>query len=545
MKRIASILLIPIIFFSCHDMKKEVDLIIFNTTIYTLDSLDTKAESIAVDDGMIIAVGSDAMVRSRYWSANTIDAAGLYLYPGFIDAHSHFSGYAEYLRYAELGEASSFPEMIQIIKKYHETHPGQWIVGRGWDQNNWPGKQFPDNKLLNVLFPNVPVVLTRVDGHAVLANDRAINLAGLHAPFIKGEALMKEGIPSGVFLERSADLIKAAIPEPGEDEWAKLLADAAALCHAAGLTTVNDAGIDREMILRIDSLQKSGCLKIRIDAMINPTEENMNYFMPGKGYRTPFLRVRSVKIYADGALGSRGACLLKPYSDDSSNRGIMVTTSNFIRNICENAIKSGFQVNTHAIGDSAVRMVLQEYAAFLKGHNDLRWRIEHAQVVHEDDFELFGNFSIIPSVQATHATSDMAWARQRLGPARLRNAYAYKQLLEQNGWIPNGTDFPVEEIYPLNTFFAATARKDKNGRPKEGFLTENALSRKQALKSITIWAARAAFEDPYRGSIENGKMADIVILDQDILEVPEDQILKSNIVYTVLGGEIVYSRNKK
>jgi predicted amidohydrolase YtcJ len=222
----------------------------------------------------------------------------------------------------------------------------------------------------------------------------------------------------------------------------------------------------------------------------------------------------------------------------------MVTTSAFMRSVCEKALNSGFQVNTHAIGDSAVRMVLQEYAGFLKGKNDLRWRIEHAQVIHKDDFELFGKYSIIPSIQATHATSDMSWAGHRLGTSRLHSAYAYKRLLEQNGWIPNGTDFPVEEIYPLNTFYAATIRKNKEGKPVKGFMPENALSREQALKSITIWAAKAFFEDLSRGSLEEGKMADLVILDQDLINIPEDQILQAKILYTILGGEIVYSRTK-
>jgi len=544
MKRTVLLLFIPLILFSCHDMKKEVDLIVYNTTIYTLDSLGSTAESIAIDDGRIIAVGNDAMVRSRYWSAHTIDGAGLFVYPGFIDAHAHFSGFAEYLRYADLSSSSSFQDVLQIVKEYNKAHPGQWIVGRGWDQNKWPGKQFPDNKMLNQLFPDVPVVLTRVDGHAVLANEKAIRMAGLQSPFQRGEVVMVNGIPTGIFLERTADQIKAAIPEPDETEWEQLLAHAASLCHAAGLTAVNDAGIDREMILRMDTLQKAGKLKIRIDAMINPTEENMDYFMPGKGYSTPFLRVGSVKIYADGALGSRGACLLRPYSDDSSNRGILVTNEAFIRNVCKKALESGFQVNTHAIGDSAVRMVLHSYADFLKGPNDLRWRIEHAQVVHENDFELFGKYSIIPSVQATHATSDMHWAQQRLGVSRIRNAYAYKRLLDQNGWIPNGTDFPVEAIYPMNTFYAATARKDKSGKPEGGFHSENALSRLEALRSMTIWAAMASFTDSYLGSIESGKMGDLVILDQDLINVPENQILDTKILYTILGGEIVYGPEK-
>jgi predicted amidohydrolase YtcJ len=523
-------------------MKRKADLIIYNTLIYTLDSLNSQATCLAIADGKIIAVGTDAEVRSRYWSKNSINGKKMVVYPGFIDAHSHFTGYAQYLRYADLSNASSYKELIGIISDYHKNNKGSIIIGRGWDQNKWPEKKFPNYDELNRLFPEIPVILTRIDGHAVLVNEAACKKAGLQIPYPVGEAILENGKVTGVFLEGTADRLKAIIGQPADDEMSVLLSKAASLCFEAGLTGVNDAGIDKEMILLIDSLQQAGKLKMRIDAMINPTDENMDYFMPGGGYRSPFLRVGSVKIYADGALGSRGACLLHSYSDDSNHRGIMVTTPAQMKKICERARLSGFQVNTHAIGDSAVRWVLHTYAQYLKGPNDMRWRIEHAQVVHENDFELFGQFSVIPSVQATHATSDMSWAKARLGNYRLKNSYAYKKLMLQNGWIANGTDFPVEDISPLATFYAAVARKDKEGQPKEGFLMENSLDRPDALRSITIWAAKSAFEESYRGSIEVDKYADLVILDKDLLTCKEQEILEAQVLYTIINGEIVHKK---
>ena len=525
---------------SCHPMRKKADLIIFNARIYTLDSLGTIAESLAVKDGIIVAVGKDQDIRAQYTAGHSMDAHKSFVYPGFIDAHSHFTGFALDQRYADLTKARSYQEVIDIAQEYHRMNPSGWIVGRGWDQNKWPGRKFPDKSKLDKLFPETPVVLTRVDGHAVLANEAAIRAAGLTAPLDSKEALLEKGVPTGVFLEHTADRIKNAIPMPSLGELADLLEKAAGLCHADGLTGVTDAGLEKSNILLIDSLQKCGRIRLRIDAMINPSRENLDFFLPAGVFETGFLRVGSVKVYADGALGSRGACLLSPYSDDPGNNGILVTAPGQIREICQSALLHGFQVNTHAIGDSAVRTVLNVYGEFLKGKNDKRWRIEHAQVVNENDFSLFGKYSVIPSVQATHATSDMPWAGQRLGSDRLRNAYAYRRLMEENGWIPNGTDFPVESISPILTFYAATTRKNKEGQPGEGFQPENALSRIDALKSMTIWAAKASFREKKMGSIEAGKFADLVILDTDLVNSGEKDILSSRIIKTIVNGLTVY-----
>ena len=525
---------------SCHDLKKKADLIIFNAQIYSPDSLKKGVNCIAVKDGKIIGFGTDGDIRSRYWAPENINASGGFIYPGFTDAHSHFTGFALNLKNADLTQAQSFDDVLDILKGYRKLHPEGWIVGRGWDQNKWPGKAFPDNKKLNELFPGVPVVLSRVDGHAVLASDAAIKAAGVALPGKKGEAMIKGGAFTGIFLEDMADQIRNAIPLPSANEIADLMVTATRLCHQAGLTAVTDAGINKSDILLIDSLQKAGKITLRIDAWLSPNEENFDYFMKDTIYHTPFLRVGAIKMYADGALGSRGACLLNPYLDDPHNQGILVTSPEKLAAVCKLAYEHGFQMNTHAIGDSAVRMVLHTYSKFLKPGDDRRWRIEHAQVVNENDFELFGKYHIIPSVQATHATSDMGWARQRLGYARVKNAYAYNRLLQQNGWIPNGTDFPVEGIEPLRTFYAAVARKDIHGEPEEGYMMENALSRMDALKSITIWAAKAAFTEKERGSIGVGKVADFTILNTDIIKADENKLLMTKVLYTIVNGKTVY-----
>jgi len=546
MKNVRKLLILTLLiliimgFESCNDLKKKADLIIFNTKIYAPDTLPGNVNCIAVKEGKIIAVGTDAEIRSRYWAKENINASGSFVYPGFIDAHSHFTGFALGLRFADLSQAHSFEEILEILQGYRKIHPEGWIVGFGWDQNNWPRKVFPDKKLINKLFPGVPIVLTRIDGHAVLASDEAIKAAGITFPGKSGEALTANGEFSGIFLEGMADKIKNAIPLPTESEKIEYIAVATRLCHQAGLTGVTDAGLNKSEILLLDSLQKSGTLALRIDAWLTPGEENFEYFMSDKPFVTPFLRVGAIKIYADGALGSRGASLLSPYSDDSPNKGLVVSTPEELSAMCKLAYEHGFQINTHAIGDAAVRMVLKTYSKFLKPDNDRRWRVEHAQVVNEIDFPVFAAFNIIPSIQATHATSDMDWAGKRLGKDRIKNAYAYKRLLAQNGWLPNGTDFPIEGIEPLKTFYASVARKNAEGKPNNGFMPENALSRMEALKSITTWAAKASFAEKDRGSIAVGYDADFTILDTDVIETPESNLLKTKVLYTIVDGKIVY-----
>ena len=524
--------------------KIPVDLIVHNAVIYTVDSAFSTCNCIAVKEGRFVAVGNEAEIMKRYTAREVIDARGKFIYPGFIDAHAHFYGYGLGLNYADLTIANSESQILKILQQHAIQHPSLWLVGRGWDQNKWPGKQFPDNTELNRMFPDTPVVLTRVDGHAVLANNEAIRLAGIASPdeIRPGEAILKDGRFTGVFLENTADKLRQAIPTPAGKELDELLAQAEANCFKVGLTTVADAGLDKNTIQHIDTLQRSSKMKLRIYAMLNPSADNLNYYFRKGPYITDHLTVRSVKLYADGALGSRGACLLQPYADSPASTGMIVTPADTMQNICRKAFENGFQVNTHAIGDSAVRLTLNMYAGILKGKNDRRWRIEHAQVVAGEDLHLFGDNSIVPSVQATHATSDKYWAVDRLGSERVKSAYAYQLLKQQNGWIPNGTDFPIEQINPLLTFYAAVFRTDSKGYPEGGFQPENALSRNDALRSITIWPARAAFEENVKGSIETGKLADFIIVDCDLLKVPASIMLNANVEATFSGGIRVFPR---
>lgn len=528
---------------SCSNDRPEADLIIKNAVIYTADSGFTIYTAMAVGNGKVLALGDDEYVLENYLSDSIYDASGKAVFPGFIDAHAHFYGYALNMQYADLNGCRSFDELLSRIQTHHEKHPAEWITGRGWDQNLWPSKKFPDNARLNELFPDTPVMLTRVDGHAVLVNQAAIERSGLVADSLlnNAEVLIKDGNFTGVFLESYADRFRNLVPVPPNEVLTQLLDQAANNCYKAGLTMVADAGLESSNIDFIDDMQSRGDLKLAIYAMLSPTEENFKKFVNKGVYVTQKLNVRSIKLYADGALGSRGACLIEPYADMPGNYGIATITPDELGRICLMAYDNGFQVCTHAIGDSAVRTILNVYSNYLMPGNDLRWRIEHAQIVHPDDINKFGEFSIIPSVQATHATSDMRWAGTRLGPQRLKTAYAYRKLMQQNNWIPNGTDFPIEDISPVKTFFAAVTRKDLTGYPPNGFQKENALTREEALRSVTIWAARSLFEENRRGSLEPGKNADFVILDRDIMTIPEMEIAKATVLKTFIDGKEVYN----
>lgn len=546
-KKLTISVLVMLSIMSCSlytSAKIQVDLIIYNAVIYTVDSKFSTFNSFAVADGRFVAIGNESDILKRYNALEVIDAKGKFIYPGFIDAHAHFYGYALGLHYVDLSIADSEAQILEILQQHALEYPNAWLIGRGWDQNKWPDKQFPDNTKLDKIFPHAPVVLIRVDGHAVLANSEAIKRAGIVNPsdVKQGEAILKNGSLSGIFLENTADKLRKAIPTPTGSDLDQLLAQAEANCFKVGLTTVADAGLDKKIIQHIDTLQHEGKMKLRIYAMLNPSVENLKYYFMNGPYITDHLTVRSIKLYADGALGSRGACLLKPYADSPTNNGMIVTSRDTMLQICQLAYDNGFQVNTHAIGDSAVRMVLHMYAGILKGKNDRRWRIEHAQVVAGEDLYLFGDNSIIPSVQATHATSDMYWAADRLGRERIKTSYAYQLLKQQNGWILNGTDFPIEQIDPLLTFYAAVFRKDSKGYPEGGFQPENALSREDALRSITIWPARAAFEEDTKGSIETGKLADFILVDTDLMKAPSNSILNAKIEATFTGGSRVFTR---
>jgi predicted amidohydrolase YtcJ len=533
------------ILMSCNSGKIEADLILRGGVVYTVDEEFSLAEAVAVKEGRIAEAGSDREILKRYHSRNIRNLNGAFVYPGWIDAHCHFFGYGVNLHAVDLTGTTSVEDIIAILKEHHSEHQGAWITGRGWDQNDWEVQEFPDRAMLDAHFPDTPVLLRRIDGHAAWTNTMALELAGITAAtrVDGGKVMLTGGEPSGILIDRAISLVESKMPELSEEEIIQALTEAEKRCFRVGLTSVHDAGLSRQVVLLMDSLQRRGSMKIRINAMLLPSEENFTCFVERGPAQTDHLSVNTIKLYCDGALGSRGARLIEPYSDDPQNWGLTLTPPEVMEQHCRRAYSHGFAVATHCIGDAANRETLKLYAGILGGKNDRRWRIEHAQVIHPDDFHYFGDYSIIPSVQPTHATSDMYWAGQRLGPGRMKGAYAYRQLLEENGWIPNGSDFPVEDINPLYGFYAAVVRKDREGFPPGGFQPENAISREQALRAMTIWAARAAFEEHLKGSIEPGKLADLVVTASDLMRAPDEELFSIRVLATYSGGELVYENS--
>ena len=534
--------LAAIFLFSCRG-KEQADLIVYHARIYTVDSAFSTSQAMAVKDGRILATGSDEDILGKYSSPVMTDEAGKFVYPGFIDAHSHFISFGESLFMTDLFGCTSTEEMVRRVKQFADGHPGLvWIRGRGWDQNKFPGKSFPDNTLLNQLFPTTPVVLGRVDGHALLANASALELAGVHPgqQIAGGMIETKNGRLTGIMVDNAQRLIYRHEPDLSAAEFLERVDAAQEKCFAQGLTTVADCGVDRLAIEALDSLQRTGKLKMRVYAMLSDRPYNLDYFLPKGPYKTDRLYVKAVKAYADGALGSRGACLLAPYNDRPGWVGFLLSDPAHYDSLAARLAPTEWQLCTHAIGDSGNRMILRVYNKYLKGKNDRRWRVEHAQVIDDHDFDLFGQASVVPSVQPTHATSDMYWAGERLGPQRLKNAYAFKRLLQQNGWVALGTDFPVEDISPFKTFLAAVFRVDAKGYPAGGFQMENALSREETIRGMTIWAAKADFWDKEIGSLETGKRADFVVLDKDLMQVDAGDVLSVKPVATYSSGEKVF-----
>jgi len=525
---------------------QPVDLIVYHAKIYTVDKSFSTAEAMAVKAGKIVAVGTTNEIQRAYVASETYDAGGKYIYPGFIDAHAHFVNYALGLQTANLVGTKSWYEVLKKLQAFAQTNSEGWLVGRGWDQNDWPVQEFPTRQALDSLFPGRPVFLQRIDGHAAIANSKALELAGVKAgqQLTGGTVEVKNGNLTGILIDNAVGLVESKIPEPTATQATKALRDAQQACFAVGLTTVDDCGLSAPVVLFLDSLQKRGELQMRIYAMLSDAAENYHFAKQRGKIKTDFLNVRAFKVYADGALGSRGACLLQPYSDRPGWYGFLLSTPQHFDSVAQVIRDLDFQMCTHAIGDSGNRTILDIYAKYLKGKNDKRWRIEHAQVVNDGDFKKFGAYSIIPSVQPTHATSDMYWAGERLGKTREQGAYAYKQLLNQNGWIPLGTDFPVEDIAPLKTFYAAVWRQDSVGFPKGGFQKENALSREQALRGMTLWAAKSNFEEGEKGSLESGKWADFVVLDTDLLKAEGQAVRHAQVLATFIGGRKLFEKGR-
>jgi predicted amidohydrolase YtcJ len=538
------IILMAMAAFAC-DQKREADLLIYGGTIYTLDSSDSKGEALVIKEGRILEVGETDKLRSSYSFQSEMNIDGAFVYPGFMDAHCHFPAFAQSLLYADLTASTSQEDMLELLYSWYigqekKDFVSERINGWGWDQNNWPGKQMPTKEGLDSLFPDIPVVLRRVDGHAALVNQAAIDAYQICCPGeIEGGQIVVEGNElTGLLIDNAADLI----PEwtPPQELYIQLLKEAEQQLFAHGLTGIHDAGLFADDWQLLRSLLEKGELKMPMSCMAADDSLNFAILERDGPIEEDRFWLRSVKFYSDGALGSRGALLLDPYHDVHDRFGLAVRSQSYLKEHYAKIYELGLQVCTHAIGDSANRMVLRLYSELLEGPNDRRWRVEHAQVVHPEDRQYFSEYSILPSVQPTHATSDSDWAEERLGKERMNRAYAYKSLLNQWLVLPLGTDFPIEDIDPLKTFYAAVARRDFAGNPEGGFLPNEALSRKEALKGMTLDAAYAQFRETETGSLEKGKWADIVVLDKDILYCEEAAIPSTGVLKTLIRGEKVF-----
>lgn len=535
--------LIAISIFSCAPDKIPADLLIKNATIYLVDEEFNTANALVVKDGKILEIGLKPELELKYNIKETYDAKGNTVVPGLIDAHAHLYGLGLGFQNVDLIGTTSFDEVLGRLVAFQEGKQLPYIIGRGWDQNKWENKNFPDKKMLDSLFPDTPVALRRVDGHALLVNSKALELAGIttKTKVEGGEIHVEDRELTGIIIDSPMELVNKTFPNITQEVSINALLEAEKISLQYGLTTVSDAGLDRNIIELIDSLQKQQKFKLRMYAMVSNSPENVAYYLQNGIYKTDRLNVRSFKVYSDGALGSRGAAMRESYSDQPHHHGAMITTEASLDTLAQKLANSEFQMNSHAIGDSANVAVLRAYDKALKGKSDRRWRVEHAQIISPEDFDYFSeNHNIIPSVQPTHATSDMYWAEDRVGAERIKGAYAYKTLLDKAGIIVLGTDFPVEHVNPMYTFYAAVARKDLKNFPENGFQMKDALTREDALRGMTIWAAFANFEENEKGSIEVGKFADFTILDKNIMEVDEDELPTTKVVATFINGELVF-----
>ena len=567
---------------------QQVDMLIVNANVYTVDPNNPRAEAVAIRGNRIVAVGSTKELTRRYVADALLDVGGKTVVPGFIDSHAHVSGLGSSLVELNLVGTTSVQQIVELVsRKASQLQPGQWIRGRGWDQNNWRSKTnekpFPTAAMLDNASPNNPVTLFRVDGHAVWVNSQALGIVGAskesNAPIIadvEGGRIMRDsrGKPTGVFVDNAVGLVMNHVPAYTHAEIRHSLSMAFEECLKYGLTSVHDMGIDEEDFTIYKEFLSTNTLPVRIYASIGGDGELWQKFLVTGPFTDPQrhrLTVRSIKMYIDGALGSRGAALIAPYSDEPENRGLTVNSLEAIRIVTSEALAHGFQVCTHAIGDRGNNIVLNAYEQALKENpsqsHDARLRVEHAQVLEPSDIQRFKKLGVIPSMQPTHCTSDMYWAQARLGPTRVRGAYAWRSLLKAGNIIPGGSDFPVESPNPLLGFYAAVTRQDRQGLPRNaqdvvrsfqlsadgirdssvflnGWYGDQTMTREEALLAFTAWGAYAEFAERDKGTIEKGKLADLAILSKDIMTVPAQEIPSTQVLTTIVGGKVAYTAPK-
>jgi predicted amidohydrolase YtcJ len=544
-------------FASCSGPKPEpADLVLRSGKVAVVDSAFTFARALAVRGDRIVFTGSikDA---EKYIGPQTrvIDLGGKLVIPGLIDAHVHLRGLGDALSRLDFRGTTSFQQIADMVAaEAKKSAPGEWIIGRSWDQNDWESNEMPTHDLLTKAAPDNPVWLTRVDGHAAVVNRKAMERAGITARSKSpsgGEILRDQsGQPTGVFVDAAMDLVGGRVSDRTPEQVEKSLELAAQRCLETGLTGVHDAGVSPGTIAIYKRLIDQGRLNLRLYGMLGDPGEGSDiaeYLKQNRveAYGNHFLEVRSLKLFADGALGSRGAVLFADYTDRPGYTGLLTTTPEHLLAASRAALETGFQVCTHAIGDRGNRLTLDAYEQALREHphRDHRFRIEHAQVVAPEDFPRFASLGVIPSMQPTHATSDMYWAEARLGPERVKGAYAWRKFLELGCYVPCGSDFPVEEYNPLLGFYAAVTRRDLAGKPENGWFPDQCMTREEVLRGFTIWAAKAAFQDSILGSLETGKLADIVVLDKDILTCKPEEIPGAKPEMVILGGKVKYEKS--
>lgn len=531
------------LYMGCMPQKQPIDLLIIHAKIYTVDDDFSIADAMCIRNGKVVETGNQKTLLEKYTASEIKDAGGQYIFPGFIDAHAHFTGYALDAWKTDLTDISSFDALIEKLISVNDPNDTGWIYGRGWDQHLWKNKALPDKQQLDAVFPHKPVFLKRIDGHAALVNQKALDIAGIHSgsKINNGEFLLKDNKPTGMLIDSAMHYMETFIPPFPEAHTETFLLNMQQQCFKYGITGVNDCGISTEAFNLLEKVFRNIPNHIKLSVFINATDADLKKWIAKTTDKSLPLSVCGFKIYADGALGSRGACLKEPYNDRSGWFGFLLADSAKIHSVAAQIIQTDYQLCTHAIGDSANETVLKLYAQFLKGKNNKRWRIEHAQVINPACLNYFRNYHIIPSVQPTHAISDMEWAGERIGLQRMQYAYAYKDLLQTNGWLPLGTDFPVEDMNPLMTFYSAVVRKNKYGKPGDGFQINNALSREEALRGITIWAAKSTQQERYKGSLEPGKDADFVLLNTNIMQCDEKDLLSTVVTETYVNGKNVYT----
>ncbi|MEW6509470.1 MAG: amidohydrolase family protein [Bacteroidota bacterium] len=536
-----------------HSVRRTATMLLVNGVIYTVSDPVPRHGAIAIRGGTIAAVGPSEDLRSSFDADTVIDLHGKPVYPGFIDSHAHLEGLGAALMNLNLsGIASAAEAAARVAAAAREPAHGGWIRGRGWDQNRWPGKRFPDRHVLDRVCPDIPVFLKRVDGHAVWVNSKVLSLAGItrQTPDPPGGRILRDarGEPTGVFVDNAVNVLEAVIPPPSREERIEAIRRAVAACLSFGLTEVHDMGVDREGVELYASMIESGQFPFRVYVAVDgSSRETWEYFRrsgPLVGGFNGRLTVRAVKLYADGALGSRGAALFESYADEPGNRGLTLTSTKDLLAAATQSLESGFQLCTHAIGDRANAIVLDVYQEAFeddarKGREG-RFRVEHAQVLAPAEIPRFAKLGVLPMMQPTHCTSDMPWAESRLGPTRVAGAYAWRSLLRAGSIIPGGSDFPVESPNPLLGVYAAVTRQDPDGSPSGGWYPDQCMTREEALKSFTVWGAYAGLQEKVKGTIEPGKWADLVVLSDDIMTIPAAAIPQVRVEMTLVGGSIVY-----